>query len=274
MPQDEIIRIAFIGFGEVGQCFSAGLLRSAGVSIIAYDLIFDDPLPGRERMAIAETMGVVPAASLEEACYEAGIVISAVTADAVETVAIEAGRILSPGQIFFDVNSAAPATKQRAASHVTATAARYVEGAIMGPVAGVGIRVPILAGGPVAAILARLLNNLGMNVTPVGAEYGGASTIKLCRSIVIKGLEALIIDCAGAARQAGVEHEVFSSLAETFPSIDWPRLADRMAERVARHGRRRAAEMREAADMLAEMGIDAALARAVAEAQARGAGGS
>ena len=271
MPQSGMIHIAFIGFGEVGQCFSAGLLQSGAVTIAAYDLIFADPLLGRERMAMAEAIGVAPASSLADACRQAGIVVSAVTADAVETVAIEAGGTLSPGQIFFDVNSAAPATKQRAAGHVISAGARYVEGAIMAAVAGPGIGVPILAGGPIATDLARLLNNLGMNVTPVGSEYGMASTIKLCRSTIIKGLEALMLDCAGAARQAGVEREVFSSLAETFPSIDWARLADSMAERVARHGLRRAAEMREAADMLAEMGFDPRLAHAVADAQARGA---
>jgi 3-hydroxyisobutyrate dehydrogenase-like beta-hydroxyacid dehydrogenase len=274
VPRDKITRIAFIGFGEVGQRFAAGLLRASGVEIAAYDLIFDDPVHGRERMAIAEAMGVALAHNSAEACREAAIVISAVTADAVEAAALDAGRHLSPAQTFFDVNSAAPSTKRRAASHVEAAGARYVEGAIMAAVPSPGIRVPILAGGPSADDLAALLNTLGMNITPVGAEYGMASTIKLCRSIIIKGLEALIADCTSAARQAGVEHEVFASLAETFPSIDWPRLAETMAERVARHGRRRAAEMHEAADMLAEMGIDADLARAVAEAQARGAGQS
>ena len=272
MPQSGIVRIAFIGLGEVGQCFSAGLLRSGGVAITAYDLIFDDPSLGRERMAIAQAIGVTPSSTAAAACREAGIVVCAVTADAVETAAMEAGQYLSPAQIFFDVNSAAPSTKQRAAAHILAAGARYVEGAIMAPVTGAGIGVPILAGGPVAADLARLLNNLGMNVTPVSAEYGKASTIKLCRSIVIKGLETLVIDCAAAARQTGVEREVFSSLAETFSSIDWASLADSMTARVAKHGRRRASEMREAADMLAELEIDPALARAVAEAQMRGAG--
>jgi 3-hydroxyisobutyrate dehydrogenase-like beta-hydroxyacid dehydrogenase len=116
-----------------------------------------------------------------------------------------------------------------------------------------------------------MLNALGMNLTPVAREYGRASAIKLCRSIVIKGLEALMVDCARATQGWGVEAQVFGSLAETFPSVDWKALAADMGERVARHGLRRAAEMREAAAMLEDMGFDASLMRAVADAQERGA---
>jgi 3-hydroxyisobutyrate dehydrogenase-like beta-hydroxyacid dehydrogenase len=265
------IAIAFIGFGELGRRFSADLLRGGGVTIAAYDLLFDDPLAGSERMAACEGLGVTPAASAAEACRSASVVISAVTADAVETVAEAARHYLQPGQIFFDVNSAAPSTKQRAARHVEASGAHYVEGAVMGPVSGPGIRVQILVGGPAAEQASALLNRLGFDLMPVAIEHGRASAMKLCRSIMIKGLEALIVDCAAAARTAGIEREVFASLAATFPSIDWPVLADNMAERVARHGRRRAAEMREAAEMLSDMGYDASLALAVADAHARGA---
>jgi 3-hydroxyisobutyrate dehydrogenase-like beta-hydroxyacid dehydrogenase len=267
------IAIAFIGFGEVGHRFAADLLAGGKASISAYDLLFDDPHSGAERMARCQALGVAPARSAAEACRGAAIVISAVTADAVETVAEAARHYLQPLQIVLDVNSAAPATKQRAARHVEAAGAHYVEGAMMGPVAAPGIRVETLAGGPAAERAAALLNGLGFNLTPVAAEHGKASAMKLCRSIMIKGMEAVIIDCAAAARTAGVEREVFASLAATFPSIDWPKLADHMAERVAKHGRRRSAEMREAAQMLTEMGFDASLALAVAEAHARGAKG-
>lgn len=269
--QNSATRIAFIGFGEVGQRFSTDFLRAGAVAVSAYDLVFDDPSLAGERIAKAQAMGVSPSPDAAAACRNAALVISAVTADAAESVAEQARHYLSAGQIFLDVNSASPSTKKQAARHVEATGAYYIEGAVMAPVLHPGIRVPILAGGPAAGRAAALLNGLGMNVTPVAAEYGKASAIKLCRSMVIKGLEALMVDCARAARRADVEREVFASLAETFPSIGWPALADAMAERVATHGVRRAAEMREAAAMLAEMGLTPDLARAVAEAQARGA---
>jgi 3-hydroxyisobutyrate dehydrogenase-like beta-hydroxyacid dehydrogenase len=271
LPQDKPIAIAFIGFGEVGQRFSADLMATKLAVITAYDLIFDDPARKAELLAKADELGVAPAANAAAACKGAVVVISAVTADAAEAVAGEAGQFLQPGQIFFDVNSAAPATKQRAARHVEASGAYYVEGAVMGPVRAPGIRIPILGGGPAAERAATLLNGLGFNLTPVAAEHGKASAIKLCRSIVIKGLEVLMVDCAAASVRMGVEHEVYASLAETFPSIDWPQLAEYMTERVVTHGVRRSMEMHEAAEMLGEMGFDASLARAVADAQARGA---
>lgn len=271
LPQDKPIAIAFIGFGEVGQRFSADLIATGRVAITAYDILFDDPERGAGHRAKADALGVAAAPSAAAACEGAVIVISAVTADAVEPVASQAGGFLSAGQIYLDVNSAAPATKQRAAGTVEPSGAYYVEGAVMGPVRAPGIRVPILSGGPAAERASALLNGLGFNLNPVASEHGKASAIKLCRSIMIKGIEALIVDCSAASVHAGIEHEVYASLAETFPSIDWAALAENMGERVATHGKRRSAEMFEAAEMLGDMGFDASLARAVAEAQARGA---
>jgi 3-hydroxyisobutyrate dehydrogenase-like beta-hydroxyacid dehydrogenase len=142
---------------------------------------------------------------------------------------------------------------------------------VMAAVLVPGISVPILAGGPIAEAAAVDLNKLGMNLTAVASEYGRASAMKLCRSIMIKGWEALLVDCAAAARHWDVEREVFGSLDATYPSIDFRALAADMGERVATHGVRRAAEMREAADMLADMGLVPDLSRAVADAQERGA---
>jgi len=265
------VTLALIGYGEVGQIF-AQEFRARGVSDIAvYDIVFDRASTGRERVKRAREANVRPASSAADAARGADIVISAVTADAAATVAMQAAEYLCAGQIFFDINSASPATKRTSARHVEATAAHFVEGAVMAPVPGRGIRVPILAGGPHAEAAARLLNALGMNVKPVSTAPGRASAMKLCRSIMIKGVEALIIDCAVAASRWDVESEVFASLAETFPAIDFSVLARTMAERVRKHGIRRAAEMREAASMLEELGRNGSLARAVADAHERAA---
>ncbi len=271
MPGTNTVSIAFIGFGEVGQRFSCDLQAADSVRLSAYDLVFDDPARRGERLAKAQALGVRAAPSAAEAAAGADYVISAVTASAAAQVARAAAAYLAPHQIFLDVNSASPGTKKRAATDVQGAGARYVEGAVMAPVAVPGIKVPILAGGPAADVAAEQLNRLGMNLTAVATEHGRASAMKLCRSIIIKGLEALIVDCAAASKSWNVDKEVFASLAATFPSINWPAQADYMAERIATHGLRRAAEMREAADMLADMGRDPGLARAVADAQERGA---
>lgn len=262
--------IAFIGFGEVGQTFSRGLLANGKVEIRAYDLLFGCEA-GRRLEDVAQRIGVSRGASASDACSRAPYVFSAVTADRAEAAAVEAASWLRPGQIFVDVNSAAPSTKQRAARAVEASGADYVEAAVMAPVLQPGLRVAILAGGPKAQAVAETLNGLGMNLTPVSEAFGRASAMKLCRSIVIKGLEALMVDCAAACEAWDVKDPVFASLHATFPSIDFHALATDMRERVATHGIRRAAEMREAAEMLAAAGLEPGLASAVADAQQRGA---
>lgn len=262
------MKIALIGFGEVGQTFGADFLKNPGVSVAAYDVAFQRDPALKQR---ANALGVHASETAAQAASGADVVLCAVTADQCEATAIEAASYLQPQQIFFDVNSASPNTKRRAAAHIADNSGSYVEGAVMAAVLAPRLAVPILGGGARAAELARKLNPLGMQITPVAVEIGEASATKLCRSIMIKGLEALIADCSAAARKAGVEDAVYASLAETFPSIDWPQLAISMGERVARHGKRRAAEMREAADMLAEFGFDNRLARAVADRQELGA---
>jgi 3-hydroxyisobutyrate dehydrogenase-like beta-hydroxyacid dehydrogenase len=263
--------IAFIGFGEVGKRFARDLIANDGIGIAAYDLILEDPSRRPVMEEVARSIGVTCYTSAKSACHGADIVISAVTADQTEAVAADNARFLTAGQIYVDVNSASPTTKKRAAAAVNKSGASYIEAAVMAAVLQPGIRVPILAGGPAAEVAAAWLNKLGMNITPVASEYGRASAIKLCRSIMIKGIEALILDCASASRHWGVEREVYGSLGQTFPSIAWSDLADAMTERVATHGIRRAAEMREAAEMLAEISREPKLARAVADAHERGA---
>lgn len=263
--------LALIGFGEVGQTFAKGLMAREGVQVAAYDLLFDKPKVKPVRIAQAQAMGVRVAADAADASRDARIVISAVTAAAALEVAQAAARYLRPGQIFLDVNSASPGTKKAAAGHVETAGADYVEGAVMAAVSGPGLKVPILAGGPAAETAAVILNGLGMNLTPVAKEYGRASATKLARSIVIKGLEAILVQSVAAARHWGVEHEVLASLRDTHPGIDWARVAARCAERVAQHGIRRAQEMREAGEMLAELGLDPTLCRAIAAVQEQGA---
>ncbi len=265
------LQFAIVGCGEVGRIFATELLAQGDLEIAAYDILFDDPIRGPALQAEARAMGVRPAANPANAASSARVIISAVTASSAAFVAQQASTYLKPGQIFFDINSASPGTKKAAAAAVNAIGASYVEGAVMAPVPGPGLKVPILAGGPAAADAAALLNGLGMNVDPVTTEPGRASAMKLCRSIMIKGIEALISDCAQAAKAWDVEAEVYGSLNKSFPGTDFADLARYMAGRIKQHGIRRAAEMREAAMMVEDIGLDPQLCLSVADAQERGA---
>ena len=130
-----------------------------------------------------------------------------------------------------------------------------------------GIRVPMLLGGAQAAALAGVLTGWGMDAKPVSATLGVASAIKMCRSVMIKGLEALVIESYTTARHYGVEDQVLPTLQETFPSIDWSAQGAYFFSRVVQHGQRRAEEMREAAHTVHEAGMAPLMAAAIAAKQ-------
>ena len=268
MPIDER-RLALIGFGEAGRIFGAGLAASGRFDVVTYDLLLDAPdAPAREGLrAAAQQRGVGIARSTAEAVDGARIVISAVTAASSTDVARAAAPALGAGAYFVDVNSVSPGTKERSAGIVEATGARYIDAAVMAPVPPYGIAVPILLGGASAGDLAALLAPAGMKLDVVADHVGEASAIKMCRSVMVKGLEALVLECLLASRSYGVEDRVLASLEETFPEMKWGTRADYLISRIVVHGRRRAAEMREVAATLREAGIEPRITLATSQAE-------
>lgn len=260
-------RIAFIGFGEAGQTISRGLLGEAKPAIRTYDILFDDPANGGKLKRAAESLGVAIARDHAEAVREADLVFLAVTASS----SLEAARSCLPGlrkgQLFLDINSVSPRRKLETAALLAPTGAAYVDVAVMAPVAPYLHKVPCLIGGPGAAALAPRALALGMKMELISAEVGQASAIKMFRSIVVKGLEALLLESMLAASEYKVEARVLASLQETFPGIDWEQLSGTMIERVVSHGKRRAAEMREVAETLEGIGLDPIMAAASAARQ-------
>lgn len=265
------LRFGLIGYGEVGQIFARDLLKNRDVQVATFDRLFRTQ-PAALRIEQAGPLGVRIATSLADAVRGADVVISAVTADQASAVAVSAAECLTEDQIFVDVNSASPNTKIAAAVAVDATGAHFIEAAVMATVPGPGLGVPILGGGAKAVDVAAMLNPLGMNITPVSDTVGKASAMKLCRSIMIKGIEALIIQCKDASDQWDVVDPVFASLQNSYPGIDWPELAIAMRARVNAHGIRRSAEMREAGEMVRALGMDDSLCNGIADVQAANAG--
>jgi 3-hydroxyisobutyrate dehydrogenase-like beta-hydroxyacid dehydrogenase len=256
--------IAFIGFGEAGQTLSRGLLGEAKPAIRAYDLLFD---AGGRPKAAAESLGVGVARDHVDAVRGAELVFLAVTASS----SLEAARSCVPGlgkgQLFLDINSVSPQRKIDAAALVAPTGAQYVDVAVMGAVAPYLHKVPCLVGGPGAEAFVPLARGLGMQVEFVSAEVGQASAVKMFRSIMIKGLEALMVESMLAASEYQVAGRVLASLRETFPTLDWEQLSGYLLERVVTHGKRRAAEMREVAATLEGIGLAPLMAKATAERQ-------
>jgi 3-hydroxyisobutyrate dehydrogenase-like beta-hydroxyacid dehydrogenase len=253
------IHIALIGYGEVGKIFAAELI-GRGASIAFFDILLADPTEGAAMRSHAASIGASPRDSLAAALEGARAAISAVTASSALAVAEEAARHIRPGQFFLDLNSASPATKRRSATLVDAAGGDYVEAAVMGSVPPHGIKVPMILGGARREALARLFEPAGMRLETGVADIGVASAVKMCRSIMIKGLEALTIECLFTARRYGVEEQVLASLAETYPGMQWQTEPDYLVSRAVQHGRRRAAEMREVARTVEEVGLQPLLA--------------
>ncbi len=266
-PVKANLRIGLAGYGEVGKIL-ARALREQGIAWIgAWDIVFRDPAQGPGMKSHAKAAGVEACGSLDDLLARAEIVISAVTASNALEVAREAAQSIREGTCFLDLNSASPATKAKAAKLVDAAGAHYVEAGVMTSVALHGIGAPMLLGGGQARALAEKLVPLGFDMTVVAETIGVASAIKMCRSVFIKGLEAVVIESYTTARRYGVEREVLASLAETFPRIDWEKQGSYIFSRVAKHGRRRAEEMREASNTVREAGFEPWISAAAAEKQ-------
>jgi 3-hydroxyisobutyrate dehydrogenase len=257
-----------VGYGEVGRIFGAALAGAGVASVTAYDILSIDASWMATARARASQDGVTLVPEIGRAVAQGSLVISAVTAAATTLAAQEIADASHPGTFVLDVNSSSPATKAACADVVARVGGRYVEAAVMSSVPPHGIRVPMLLGGPHASTLQPTLAALGFAATVGSTSYGVVSAIKLCRSVVIKGMEALAIESLLAARRYGVEREVMASLAETFPGLDWVRQATWFWQRVVQHGRRRAEEMREAAATVEDVGIRARMAAATADVQA------
>lgn len=268
-PEPPFARIAFIGLGEAAEAFIEGWGAHRAFAISAYDIKSDHPETAAEIADRAARLGISNCLDIGAAVAEADLVFSVVTADEAPNAAAAAAPHVPRSALYCDLNSCAPDAKRRSAALIEAAGARYLDVAVMAPVHPRRNRVPCLASGPTAAHDAERLRGLPMEVRAVGAEVGRASAIKLVRSIMVKGLEALTAECALAAVAADVADEVFPSLKSGHPGLDVPGRAAYNFERSLRHGARRAAEMEGAAAMLEDLGLPGGMSRAAAEWQRR-----
>jgi 3-hydroxyisobutyrate dehydrogenase-like beta-hydroxyacid dehydrogenase len=248
------MRVAFIGFGEVGQTLATDLLARGVTDVSAWDVLFTRPDSNPRRAAAGK---VKAAGNAGEALQGAAVVISAVTAGQCVAAAQNAAQHVPPGAYFLDLNSVSPRSKRDAAAQVASGRGLYVEAAVMAPIGPKRIASPILLGGPHARAFAGIAQLLGMTGSAFYSDdLGKAAAAKMCRSVMIKGLESLLSESLLAARHYGVEREVLESLQNLLPATDWTQLSRYMISRSLLHGRRRAEEMREAAQSVREAGID------------------
>jgi len=262
----ELRRLCLLGFGEVGQVLAADLRAQGAEDIVAWDPLFRAPSSGPRRAAAT---GLARASvSAGEAVAGADLVVSAVTAAQCVAAAGDAAAALAPGAVYLDLNSVSPSTRTAASARIEDVGGRYIEAAVMSPIGPRRIASPMLLGGPHAETLLPRLRALGFaGATAFSAVIGRASAAKMCRSVMVKGMEALLGEALLAARHHGVEQAVLESLRDLFPGVDWRTLSRYMISRSLHHGRRRAEEMREVALTVDEARVGSWMSRAAAERQ-------
>jgi 3-hydroxyisobutyrate dehydrogenase-like beta-hydroxyacid dehydrogenase len=247
-------RLCFIGFGEAGQAIAAGL-REAGVeSIAAWDILFPEDEGARLKQA-GEKMGARLASSAADAVANSDIIVAAVTASSSLAAAQAVAPHIAGNPYYLDINSVSPGRKKETALLLEG-AARYVDVAILAPIHPKRHQTPLLLAGPYAqAVMPLLIDELEMQGAIASDEIGAAAALKMIRSVMIKGIEALTAECFMAAQRAGIIEEVAASLKNNYPGLDWPSVIDYNLERMASHGIRRADEMEQSAITLTELGI-------------------
>jgi 3-hydroxyisobutyrate dehydrogenase-like beta-hydroxyacid dehydrogenase len=248
------MRIGFVGFGEAAYHIAKGLQ----LPVTAFDIDINDKI--RQRAQETKTCLVASNRELAESC---DVMMSAVTANQALNAAEQNAPFLTEHHIYADLNSVSPGLKQSIARVIEASGARFAEIAMMAPVPPYGHKVPMLAGGAGAEDFVAKLAPFGISAEIVSREVGTAAATKMFRSIIVKGLEALITECVLGASRYDADQRVFASLAESFPGVNWKELADYMVGRVVVHGERRAREMEEVAATLREIDIEPIMAEAI-----------
>jgi 3-hydroxyisobutyrate dehydrogenase-like beta-hydroxyacid dehydrogenase len=253
-------RIAFIGFGEAGQAMAEGLREDGVAQIAAWDILFPDAAEA------ANGAGVRVASSAADAVKDAELVIAAVTAASSLEAAQSVAAHLRGRPWYLDVNSVSPGRKQNTAK-LLADNARYLDVAIVSAIHPARHKSPMMLAGLFAREVEPLLASLGMKTQVMSDKVGGAAAIKMIRSVMIKGIEAVTAECFLAAERAGLLDQVTASLKNNYPTLDWSKVSEYNIERMASHGIRRAAEMREVAETLRELGIEPLMTAGTIERQ-------
>lgn len=265
MTERKQVRLGLIGFGEVGSTLGQGFRDEGLIEIAAYDkYAFDGPFRDSIQSR-AEKAGVPLVRSPQELAARSEIILGVTPGKA----SIESAEAFAPyvtsKHVFVDLASATPKVKQSVGSALNASGAQIADASIMGTPHGDGHRLPILASGPAAETFRALMSPWGLKIEHVPGELGAASGIKIMRSVIAKGLEALLVECMLGASRYGIDQAVISSFGKFMASRSFEDMANFLLVTDSIHAERRAQEARMSADALEEAGVDPIMTRATVE---------
>jgi 3-hydroxyisobutyrate dehydrogenase-like beta-hydroxyacid dehydrogenase len=240
--------IAVLGFGEAGSLIASDL-AATGVTVRGFD------------PAVPAPAGVIDTGSDADAASGADLVLSVNSAKEAVAAFRAALPAMAPGALWADLNTAAPGIKAELAMLGSSHGIPVTDIAMMAPVPGRGLRVPMIASGESAAQVAAMLGALGADIEVLDGPAGLAASKKLLRSVFYKGMAASIVEALEAAKAAGCEPWLREHIAEELAKADGATL-DRIVTGTQQHAVRRGAEMEAAAEMLAELGVQPLMADA------------
>jgi len=254
--------ITWIGYGEAAYHISKGLKGQGFQSMKAYDMAKDDPLRGPTIQAHGEEVGVPLCGSAAEAVEGAAFVISLTSAKVAVDVAKQVLPLMKAGQTYLDFNAASPETKRILAGLERPEGVRLCDVAVMGPVPLNGHKVPLLLAGDGGQAFVDAMTPYGMRMELLDAPVGGASAIKMIRSVFMKGFPQVLLECLLAAQEYGVTEKMLDSLDGTIGGKSVRQMADQVFTPTVIHAARRAAEMKEVVRMLDSVGLGSQMSAA------------
>jgi 3-hydroxyisobutyrate dehydrogenase-like beta-hydroxyacid dehydrogenase len=261
------LKIGFLGFGEASQAIVGGWhnekLCEKYPTISAFDIKTNEASSAPLMLETYSKTKISGEVSLRAVMEKAQVIFSLVTADQALIVAQQSASFISSGSYYLDCNSCSPDKKRAASDVILAAGGVYVDVAIMSPIHPLKHQSPMLLSGKNSVEACAILQSLGMNPTDIGGKIGDASSTKMIRSVMVKGLEALMAECALAGQKAGVSERVIASLEQSYPGFGWQKRCSYAFERMMVHGKRRAEEMREVALTVESLGLESAMSTAI-----------
>lgn len=269
----DITAIATLGLGEAGTAITTGLAEvwrkdNPARRILSVDIGLGDNVRGSAINERARAIGVEIEGSYTSKLAEAGAVFSVVTGVEAKNAALAAREVLKPGTLFFDINTITGPQTADIAQEMFKAGIDYVDFAAMGGFATSGHKVPFVVSGPAAERAAAFLKPYGFNVEVMSDRAGDASSVKIIRSVLVKGMEALSVECMVAAHRAGLVQEVLNC----FSDIDARTFAGMVKSLTTTHvvhAKRRMEEMDKAKENLVELGIQPLMSERTRESHAR-----
>lgn len=242
--------IAMLGLGEAGSTLARDLI-TAGAAVRSWD-----PLP----KAIPD--GVIFTHNNREAVEGSDVVISVNWASVSVEVAQEVADSLQSHQIYVDINTASPQKKGQVAQAIEAAGIRFVDAALMGPVPIKGIGTAVYASGTGAEVFHERLTPFGMPITILDDRPGSAATHKLIRSIMYKGVAAVVMECLEAAQALDMEDYAREQI---MTILNNESMIDRFVKGSHKHATRRMQEMEAVVEMLDGLDLDAFTSQAAVQ---------